>query len=388
MDNQLPTFFGFSSLYLYFIIISVYLLLFRLKKVLFILNQPVAKIFILFFIICFITEVFHSEPRFYMYSRTMLMFIASIQVGALFDHKSSYPFIIYALGLSGILISNNIYGSIYSQLNSFSQQGLTIQEVDALRASLDVTELIKENLNRVANYLGLSGVISYFFATESKTKFKKYLFFSISIMSIFFAFMPMSRSAIFIIFATMFFVMFSFKMVKKSIIIFIIVGFILQTFIPSIIIDRFIGTTKLAAEAEVGLDLLDSKDSRFRMYGKVLKHFWEPMPFGVGEGNYWGDWGLNSSFAKGYRIGGTHNTFLQIYFQWGILPLFLFCLFMRKLYLIIMKNISLNNSSYGKIQLSFYLYAFFLLFFTHNIYLKLFSICFGINLGLSNKHNE
>ena len=52
-------------------------------------------------------------------------------------------------------------------------------------------------------------------------------------------------------------------------------------------------------------DLNDINDSRFKLISATFYHFFDAFPFGIGQGNYFGEWGLNSQFVKRYNIENT-----------------------------------------------------------------------------------
>lgn len=138
----------------------------------------------------------------------------------------------------------------------------------------------------------------------------------------------------------------------------------------------------------VTLNEEEATDSRAILYIKVLKHIDEVFMFGVGEGNYYGKWGLQSEFGKtileddgstSERVTPAHNSFFQILYYWGIIPLVIYLIMLFRLIKMIKND---PDNMYDQIVTILFYSTFILIIFSNNFNNKDFSMIFGIILGL------
>jgi O-antigen ligase len=71
-------------------------------------------------------------------------------------------------------------------------------------------------------------------------------------------------------------------------------------------------------------------EGRGRIYKAAVDHLPEYVLIGVGAGNFWGPWGMQSGyFDRGFKdrrqggVKGAHNTFIQVTLNWGLTVLLL-----------------------------------------------------------------
>tara|TARA_Y100000591_G_scaffold333148_1_gene374139 strand:- start:9466 stop:10692 length:1227 start_codon:yes stop_codon:yes gene_type:complete len=378
-DNQLPTLNGYSTLFIYFAFLSIYILLFRGNKFLVVVNNSISKYLIFFIIICFFVEFFHSSSRYIFIQRTFNMILGALFFATLLDKKQSMTPLLYGLITNGAIISYLGYTGLFKSLSTAGSNYSFFEATDFRLNVMDTSNFVQENLNRISNYIGLSGIITLIAGINTKAKYKKMFLYIVSLICLFTLFLPMSRSGVLIVFLTVLFVLFKFKKLKKTIFLLIIFSAIIINFVPDIVFSRFYGTLDILNAVD---NFYEVRDSRVRLIDSFSFHFWDAFPFGVGEGNYWGDWGKRSLFSTWRGVFGAHNIFAQIYFHWGLICLLIWLIIFGKTYQLIF-NIHLKDNLNSNIAAAFFIYSLLLCFFTHNMYLKIYSICFGYIISYS-----
>lgn len=342
--------------------------------------NPLVITFSVFIFTALVIESLHPTPSYRDVGRTFYM-VFSIPLFAVWVYKDTR----YLYYISIMFI---IYSLVHSLNLAFSvslPEMLAVGNSENARALL-LNSFFTSNSNGVSYLAGTSLLICYIIIEYTKPgPLAKFIFNALIIIFFYTLLLCLSRSGtINFIFLTI--LLFARSKLKPkafhlAIVVVFLIGYLAVSNekVTGLLFSRF---------ETVTLDEEEATDSRAVLYIKVLKHLDEVFLFGVGEGNYYGKWGINSDFNKLLvdddgstidKIVPTHNSFAQIIYYWGIIPLALYIIA-----LVIVARMIRNDKDSLYIQIANILFysTFILIIFSNNFNTKDFSMIFGVILGL------
>tara|TARA_B100000035_G_C21005656_1_gene557141 strand:+ start:117 stop:1130 length:1014 start_codon:yes stop_codon:yes gene_type:complete len=319
-----------------------------------------------------LTEIMHENSDFSYIFRSIFMIIGALVFSTLSVNIKNQNSIFLALIYAGLLLT--VFNT-FTFINILS--GVSINSISESTYIKNVIfgeqVYLKDNLNNMGYNLSLFNIaiLNYYYRSKSVKKISLLmlgLVFSLGIV------VTLSRSAILVFVISVLIFLKKNDKIFKSLPILVVATLLLYVIIPDIAINRLTGTVKLIDESSA---IDDVKDSRFKLISSTLHHFSAAMPFGVGHGNYFGDWGINSRFYKykTARVHGTHNLFIQIYFFFGMPSLIIFILCLLIIFIELRSFAVYENNFFPYTVLIFLI---LMSFFNHNLYNKIYSLCFGI----------
>lgn len=376
IQEDIPTIAGASLPFLMLALIALHVLftdkLLQLKKI---LSLPFAKVIYLYILYCIIIETFHPFNMYTGIFRMLMNFFAAFLVAACINSKKDLKAVILGYIFSGVLTAliYIIYGwsGIQAQTSSFL-------ESDLLRSDVLSKLPISQNTNTLA-YTFSVAIIIILISVYTKAKMLPNKALHYVLMGILFlgAIIAMSRSGIFILIVTTFFLaiyfkLFNFKMLLLGFFI-LVIGFALT---PDSFKERMIFKTGQ-------LDEYGNRDSRSVVLDQATQEVQKNYLIGVGEGNFWkGDYARQSSLAKydearnKYSVYGSHNLLLQNIIQWGIGTMIFYVI----MHLCILKMLPPRHqfNFLTAVVVAVNISAILLLFFNHESANKEYCIAYGL----------
>ena len=364
---------GLSISFILMSVLSLYVFFTHLGNFNFIVkHSKIFRYFFVFLIGIAVIEFFHPNSALKNIFRSFFFIIGSVLLATLLINKNGIRFIAQMYVISGLLVAFNLVYNGYGLL--LNGQATSTYESNLVRDQIGKEVSILQDLNNLAFNLGLSALMASGFIIFSKEKKNRKYFVIVLVITFIGMIVTMSRGALLTVIVTILFFSFYFKIggVKKFLIPIIFASLILYL-VPATYFSRFnIDLSRNASES----------DARSLVFNASTNAILEEGLFGVGEGNFWSEWGRNSEFARDgwnrVRVLGTHNLFFQIIINWGIIGFALFSLVLSKVYSFMPKrtDITLDSFLFVVIFVSGLLYMAQI----HNLNTKDFMILFSVGI--------
>jgi hypothetical protein len=170
----------------------------------------------------------------------------------------------------------------------------------------------------MAVYPAIGAVVALALGLNARSSPRRNLFLGVALFCVVAAFLPMSRSGIVIVGVSCATVMFVYGVRHVRVILMatsLAVGALI--WVPEVVYSRLTFTPETPA---------GRLEARTRIYKAAFDHLPEYVLTGVGVGNFWGPWGMQSGYYKNYGHGvgvvlGAHNAFIQVTVYWGLASL-------------------------------------------------------------------
>jgi hypothetical protein len=375
--------FGKGFAFYGFFYFLIYTLIFNYKLFVISFKNNFIKLCALFLVISFIIESFHKTPRYIELLRVVFM-MASIPlyVSWILKNKQAIYYILGGFVIWSIIMALNL------TLNVSLLTMLDYGDSEAARVYATEKMFFIADLNLLGYLSGTIMFICFLYSMESNlSKITKNTFLIISILSGYALICTVSRSGFVNVFIILMVLAKKYKLkIKFQYLIFPII-FILLTSVSNL--EKINGLIFSRFET---IDLNDEKseDSRTVLYSKLYGYLGEVYLFGVGEGGYFGEWGANSSLSKvSYSeekvntviMMAAHNSFLQILFYWGIIPVVIYVLIYLNLFY--MLPISSYKDILSKSVTILLIFSFMMSLFLNNFAYKEHSVVCSLILGLN-----
>ncbi len=379
-------FLGKGAAFWSFLYFLFYTLIYNYTYFLKSLNNRLIVLCTLFISIIGIVETIHSNSVYREVTRTFLMMSAiPLYVSWILRSKSTIHYCLLSYIVYGIVNALNIVLSI--SLPVMLSYGNAESSRDYVLNNL----IFWNDLNGVGYLMSSCLAILYFYIIDPKISPKTKLFLqSISILFFYSLLSCVSRSALLNLFLIMLVILIKngIKLNLKN----IIFVFIIPTFF--LVAPKFtedINTLLFSRFETIEIGNTESVDSRANLYTNILNEIDEVFWTGVGEGNYFGSWGENSSLSKttysdekGYsttRMSATHDSLAQILFYWGIFPVIIYVFINIQLYNMLLKG-KRDSDIFRNSALILYLTSIMMILFLSNFGYKEFTLTYGLILGL------
>jgi hypothetical protein len=345
-------------------------------------TNPVVIIIGLFTLYAFTNEYLHPTPSYRDVSRTFFMAL-SIPLFAVWVYRD----IRYLYYMTVIFIAYSLVHSLNIALTVSLPEMLSQGNSNTARDLLLEKSFFFSNSNGISFLAGTSFVLCYIIVSFADlSRASKFTYKVLMVIFFYTIVLCLSRSGTlnFVFLLLMLFLRSRIKpgMATIAAMTFGVIIFIASSndTITDFLFSRFESVTLNEEEAT---------DSRAILYIKVLKHLDEVFWWGVGEGNYYGKWGMNSEFGKTIydiedgsiyeKVPPTHNSFAQIIYYWGIIALAFYMLFQFRIFRYLQSD---RDNMYVQITNILFFSTFSLIIFSNNFNAKDFSFIYGSIIGL------
>jgi hypothetical protein len=312
---------GFSLLYILFGLLGVYLLLIHPGALVKTWSHPV--FLTAYILIILATAVEFSHPHASLGDLVSLgsMFAGAVLIASLCRDREALRACIYGLLISGVWVSVYLFLLSYGGLSEAT--ATNFEEAVELRAEIfrQRNMPLKANANFLSFFSAQGAVIALALALKEKSTRRRNLFLGVAMFCFIASFLGLSRGAVAMAIISCMFVMLSsgiqkFARFSKVIVVATVLVAGALMWVPDAVFSRMV----FIQTDEEGV-----KVARHETYSAALEHLPEYLITGVGAGNFWGPWGMQSKYG-GYvrgqpRVGGSHNGLIQVTLYWGLVGL-------------------------------------------------------------------
>ena len=383
LEQILPGIRGFSFLFFIFAISSIYVIIQRFGSVVHVCNH---RVFLTSYVLIFISLVLEIYSPFARYREVISMaqmFIGAIVIATLCRDIKALKLFMFGCILAGVVASFYLFLSVYSPLQGIKAS--SFQEASSVRAEVfsDESMQVKQvNSFALSNSVPPATAAALALALMSRSTFVRYSLFGITALCFIASFLPFSRGFIAsTLLACMAVVLAygranrgaSFQRFIQIIAVILGLGMCMLLWVPPAVFARLTVPSGTAYEG--------STDPRAKLYNAALAHLPEYWLVGVGAGNFWGPWGQRNGFLLPGKRGvlGVHNAFVQLMIYWGLPSLLLLIIIIYYAYKCFPKKCGDNPFSLA--ILGFTVTALVLMWVSHNLYSKSYSLALGILIG-------
>jgi O-antigen ligase len=126
---------------------------------------------------------------------------------------------------------------------------------------------------------------------------------------------------------------------------------------------------------------LDRHEARADLYTAAINHFSEYVLVGVGNGNFYGSWGMSSEFyLRGHHVVvPAHNSFVQVTLYWGLVGFLALLMVIWQAYRCVPKRCGMDSLSLCLLGIA--IGGFLSLFSLPDLYNKSVSVLLGTVVG-------
>ena len=366
LENQIPAIAGFSISFLWFGVMACYVVLNRSQALSSIWSHPVFLAAYAFLGLAVFMESFHPDPRYSEIVRIGLMVAGAVFISSLCRDKAALRATIegYLLGAIGMTVL--LFLTLYGVLSGVTAD--SFDQASQIRSQVASEINYANNLNGMAITAATGAVLALVLALTTKSFRLRILFLGTSAFCAIATFLPFSRTAVVILALSSATVMFAYGVNVRAIVIALVLGAGVLIWVPEAVFPRLSFS-------------LDRNEARADLYRATIDHFSEYVLFGVGNGNFYGDWGLNSEFAIHGNgiIYQAHNAFVQVTLYWGLVGFFAFLMFVWQAYRCVPRRCGMDALSLCLLGIA--IGGFLNLFAQPDLYAKSSSVLLGILVG-------
>ena len=154
------------------------------------------------------------------------------------------------------------------------------------------------NLNGMAITAATGAVLALVLALTAKSFRLRILFLGTAAFCVIATFLPFSRTAVVILALSSATVMFAYGVNVRAIVIALVLGACVFMWVPEAVFPRMSFS-------------LEANEARADLYRAAIDHFSEYVLVGVGNGNFYGNWGMSSEFVlRGHARRHSQPTML------------------------------------------------------------------------------
>jgi O-antigen ligase len=373
LQTYLPAIAGFSSIYIIFIILAIYILSNRPYVIPKIWSHPLfLSVYVMLLFISLI-ELSHPYPDLIYIFRFGQMIAGSMFIAAFCRDRLALNTAVYGYLISGLWMSIFLFLTSYGALSI--TEAADFREASQLRGEIFSENALQANLNFMAFVAAQGAVVALVSALTARSVYRRNLFLGAALLCFVAAFLPLSRSGVAIVIITSAFIMLAHGIKRmRTLILAALLGIVMLIWVPEAVFSRMTFSTRVD----------DGKmEGRAKIYTAAVKAISDHMLTGVGVGNFYSSWGMNSDFVKLYKarpvVLGPHNWYFAAAIYWGIGGLLALCLVVYQAYRCLPRRYGADSLSlclFG-IAISLFLYSLV----THVITNKIFSLGFGLLVG-------
>lgn len=324
-------------------------------------TQPIFLAGAFFIITGVLMEAAHPQPSFSDFIRFAQTLIGAGMIALLCQDRKALKTGIVGMILFGVVIAGILLFTKYGRMSHAHVQGYS--EATDLRAELFEERGLFSDLNRVGFLCGLGGVGALVLTLGSVGWLGRLFWLGLGTLCFLGSSMTFSRSGMLVgVIAGLVVLGASGKKVIPGLIAASLLAVLLYAFMPPAVLERY----KPNANAGSG-----KQEAREKIYTRVLQTFPQYWLTGVGAGNY-NDWAREVDITlRDNDPKGAHNSFFQVWIQWGILGVATFTLFIVTTFRALPKGVGKDPLALALLGMGAAMVL--RLCFTHNYYVKDFS---------------
>lgn len=374
LQDHFPSVAGMSVMFLIFAVLGIYVILNRGR----ILGQtwchPVFIAAYAFIGVCSLLEVISPASAYLDIIRFGQMIAGAVCVAVLCRDRSALVAVLYGYVAAALWVSVLLCSSTYGALQDMGELS-DFEEAEKVRGETFGSMSIGASINGMA-YVSAEGAIVAFAAALSEgLKYRRILWFGISMFCLVASFLPMSRGTVAVCIVAFATILYGYGIKHaKTLILVSILGVGIYMLVPDAVWSRMVFHTGSQG---------NTVDSRSRLYTKAFNRLPEYIVAGVGSGNFWHKWGFEKGFGVTKQgrdfVKGVHNSLLQIMICWGVLGLSMFMWIMWLVYRAIPFGCGRDWVSLAMLGIVVSLGP--LLLQQHNYYEKPFALGLGLAVG-------
>jgi hypothetical protein len=366
LENQIPAIAGFSISFLWFAVMAGYVVLNRFQALSSIWLHPVFLAAYVFLGLACFMESFHPDSSYSEIVRIGLMVVGAVFISSVCRDKRALRATIGGYLLAAIGMSVLLFSTVYSSLSGVMAG--SFNEASQIRGQLSSEINYSNNLNGMAITAATGAVLALVLALTTKSFRLRILFLGTAAFCVIATFLPFSRTAVVILALSSATVMFAYGVNVRAIVIALVLGACVLMWVPEAVFQRMSFS-------------LDRNEARADLYRAAIDHFSEYVLVGVGNGNFYGDWGISSEFAihgKGV-IYPAHNAFVQVTLYWGLVGFFAFLMLVWQAYRCVPKRCGMDSLSLCLLGIA--IAGLLNLFSQPDLYAKSSSVLLGTVVG-------
>lgn len=360
---------GFSTLFVLFGILALYVTLSRFSVLLQTLFHPVFLATYVFLGFGFLMEVTHDNASYGELMRIAQMIVGGILVATLCRDWHALKAACHGYLFAGLYLAMLLFLTSYGALSQANTSNF--QEASQLRAMAFEDNPFQSNLNSMAFVAGQGTAVALAWALTATESLPRLLYMAAGVMCLIGSFLPLSRGGVAITIAACATVVYAvgLRQGRAILITALLLGAVL-IWVPQSVWSRM----SFSFEEREG-----KVEGRALVYSTALENVPDYLFTGVGAGNFWSTWGLKTAFAHRGRVSGSHNCFLQVTLYWGIFGLLALLLIFWQAYRCIPYFSSSDASSLSLIGIAVTLALYTMVI--HSVYAKEFSLGLGMLVG-------
>jgi hypothetical protein len=314
MENGLPTVGGRSVVFLLFAVIGCYVFLNRLQILMRVIKHPVILTAFGLILVGVILETYHTNSSYDGLFRFGQMVFGGILVASLCRDKEALRASFYGYLVASLWLAILIFLTSYSSLSVAS--AIDFHGASVARDAAFVDNPLEANLNAMARVTGIGAVVALSFALAGTgAAWRRNMFLVGGAFFLIATFLPMSRGAVLSVIVAGAAIMFAYGMGIRIILMLAVLGIGIIIWVPDVVLSRMSFSTEKSASGKL--------EARAKIYLLAIEHFPEYFITGLGEGNFWGPWGLKNWMKKKYLgrravVIGPHSCFIAVTIYWGI----------------------------------------------------------------------
>ena len=368
LEQQVPSIGGFGLLFFYFGLLGVYALVAFRSTLMSLAFHPVFLSMYGLIALGILIESMHQEASYIELARIAQMTIGAVVVAACCADRRLLKSSLLGYPIAGVWLSLMIIGSSYGAISGGDASDF--EEASVLREEAFGDAPVKINLNALA-FIASQGATVAFAMALTSGRGGRLGYAAVSMLGLFAAFLPLSRSGMIIASVSLFSVLIGHRaQMTRGLILAGLLGLAMWVVVPSSVYSRFTYSTE-AVDGKV--------EGRARVYTAALEYLPEYFIAGVGSGRFWNSWGLGTTFNLRHGVTGAHNCYFQITIYWGIIALLALMFVVWQVYRCVPRVRADEPLTLCLRGLATTL--FLVLLVKHNLYDKDFSLGVGILVG-------
>jgi hypothetical protein len=310
LQDYIPAVAGFSIMYIMFTILTGYIVLNRARALARTWRHPVFLAAYALLAVSFLIESSHPYPDYSYIIRLVQAIAGAIVVASLCRDRRTLQAAIYGCLVAGVWMSVLLFLHSFGALSVAT--AINFKEATQVRSQVFAENPLETNLNFMGFIAAEGTVVALALALTTRSSHRRYLLLGITALCFVATFLPLSRSAIAIVILACGAIVLAHGVKQiRTLIVVIILGATMVIWVPNAVFSRLTFST----EADHG-----KVEARARVYTAAIEHLPEYVMTGVGVGNFYGPWGMNTSFfslAKG-NVTGPHNWYFAVTIYWGV----------------------------------------------------------------------
>ncbi len=273
-----------------------------------VVRHPVVLPVYAFLVITLLMEVIRVDPSFEYWWRTLQMVIGALIVAAACRDRATVRAAAVALVAVGLGLGLLLVVTTYSPLRTTTAD--TFTEVSAIRNDLLSQSFKSAEINASAFLVAEAAAIALALGLTARSHRHRNLYVAAGLICFFAVFLSLSRGGIAVAVAAVSLVLLKVSRNKPV----VAVRILAVALIAAVVIPQ-----SVYARLQLVPDLNGRQDPRIQVYDNALESLPEYALFGVGAGNFASQWGVEHGFVKHGNVLNTHNTFVQVAINWGLL---------------------------------------------------------------------